>query len=123
MSTEKIEDQEVQQEVQQEEAAVSLVQTVDLRYPFDFEQRKITQVTLDLSALAGDAMRRAEHRYVRGGGNPGIMEVSLEYCACCAAEISGLPYEAMDKLLGPDRMEVSLLVQNFLLGTLSRIAR
>lgn len=100
-----------------------LLRTVDLTYPLTFEGRTIAQVCLDLSLLTSDALERAEQHYMRSGGIPAMAELTLQYCAYCAAEAAGLPYEAVRKLVGPDYMEVCLIVQNFLLGTLSRVAR
>lgn len=94
---------------------MELNQVVELRYPREFEGTKYEKVELDLSRLTGAALRKAEQRVVMGQNVP-LGPASCDYCAHCAAEAAGVPYELINELMGPDYQEVVLIVQNFLLG-------
>lgn len=100
------------------EVTLKPVETIALRVPIKNGDREIPEVVLDFSLLTGGAKRRAERRYYSAGGPPisaGIA-VSEDYCLYCAAEISGIAYEAFDNLGGQDHTEITTTVRAFLLG-------
>jgi hypothetical protein len=72
---------------------------------------------MDLRKINGPAQLRAEKRFMANGGIPGSGRASDEYCCYLISEASGLPYEAITMLIGPDFTGVILVMQNFLLDT------
>ena len=46
---------------------------------------------------------------------PKILALCCHYCAYAAADISGLPYEAIAQLVGPDYYKVTGAVRDFLI--------
>jgi hypothetical protein len=92
---------------------------IELKFPFDFEGKRVEKITLDYLKLNGGAMRRAEKQYQGRGGTPGVATLSDDYCICCATEAAGLPVELFDLVVGPDYQEVVLKIRCFLLGVAS----
>lgn len=95
---------------------MELKQKVTLRYPVEFEGRKVKVLELDLSVLKGERLSEMEIRMSKAGQIVASEQFSPTYCAYGAAEAAGVPIELINELMGPDYMEVTALVQGFLNG-------
>lgn len=89
---------------------------VVLQYPINFEGRKISTIKLNLLDLTSDKQDRAADRYLKSGGCPGVLVLTPKYLALCASEVADVPYEAIAKLVGPDYVDLTQRVQNFLMS-------
>ena len=76
---------------------------VKLSKPLKWEDREISTVALDFDKVTGAIINRCERETFQGGNLSGLVRsMSAEYCARMGAEISGIPFRAMEKLSGED---------------------
>ncbi|MCE5199905.1 MAG: hypothetical protein ABFD54_15060 [Armatimonadota bacterium] len=93
-----------------------MIKTVTLREPVTFEGKEIEVLSIDTGKINGRLMRRVEGILSGQGSFTVNGQFSNAYCAYCGVIAAGHPQELLDELSGPDYMEVSTLVQGFLLG-------
>lgn len=90
--------------------------TVKLSKEEKWEGKEFTTIELDFGKINGAMIDRCE-RETFGGGNVSAMNrpTSSEYCARLAAEISGVPFRAIEKLAFYDFEKVWQTVSVFLM--------
>jgi hypothetical protein len=76
---------------------------VKLSAPLKWEDRNITEITLDFSKVKGATINQCERETFQQGNFSGIVRSqSAEYCARMAGLISGVPFRALEKLPAED---------------------
>jgi hypothetical protein len=76
---------------------------VKLSASLKWEDRNITEITLDFSKVKGATINRCERETFQQGNFSGIIRSqSAEYCARMAALISGVPFRFLEKLPADD---------------------
>ena len=91
-------------------------QTVRLSKPVTWEDIEYDALFLNLEDLTGNDLLQAEKEFTSEGGTAPVAELSKAYLAIVAAKAARVPVELIKGLPAKEFSQVTLLVQNFLLG-------
>lgn len=72
--------------------------TIPLQKPLKWEGKTISEVNLDFSQVNGKTLIDTERKMNRLGNFVLVAGLSPDYCAHVAAELSGVPVKALEKL-------------------------
>jgi len=89
---------------------------IELKKPVENEGQTVETIHLDLEGLTGEDLIQAESEYAVMGGVASVPELSKAYLMHVAARACGLPVETIRSLSARDVTQVTMEVQNFLLG-------
>ncbi|NCU30038.1 phage tail assembly protein [Candidatus Saccharibacteria bacterium] len=87
---------------------------IKLSKPYEFEGKKITELTLDFEALSGRDIIAVETEASSIAGRP-VLDIDKTYQACLAAKAAGVVYDLILGLPAKDFIRVIGPAQNFLL--------
>lgn len=91
--------------------------TIELKKPIEHEGQTVNEIELDLDGLTGEDLIQAESEHsMMTGGVTSVPELSKSYLMHVAARAAGLPVETIRGLGARDVTQVTMEVQNFLLG-------
>lgn len=90
---------------------------ITLTNPVTFEDKEYKELDLSgLEKLSAESLCRAENRLAKIGIVPPVKEISYEFCALIAAEVTELPVEFFKALPAKDFSRIQRTIQAFFLG-------
>ncbi|MGI6436410.1 MAG: phage tail assembly protein [Syntrophomonadaceae bacterium] len=91
-------------------------QRVKLSKVKTWEDVEYDALFLDLEGLTGNDLLQAEKEYASEGGTAPVVELNKGYLSLVAAKAAKVPVELIRDLPAKDFSQVTIMVQNFLLG-------
>lgn len=98
-----------------EEEKVDIIE-YKFKKPVNFEGEDYSKITLDLESLTGRDIKEVSSALSNKGEAIGLAETNKAFLAGLAARSARLPIEFMDYISARDFSQITIDVQNFLLG-------